>query len=109
MGQNCRMHIPLKIIGFVALTGALLSGSAWAEPAYALWGSPKYPADFAHFDYVHAQAPKGGALRLVSNSRASTFDKYNPFTIKGRAPAYLSHGRNGHRLWPAGRGCQRGR
>ena len=57
MGQNCRMHIPLKIIGFVALTGALLSGSAWAEPAYALWGSPKYPADFAHFDYVHAQAP----------------------------------------------------
>ena len=90
MGQNCRMHIPLKIIGFVALTGALLSGSAWAEPAYALWGSPKYPADFTHFDYENAQAPKGGALRLVSNSRASTFDKYNPFTIKGSAPAYLS-------------------
>lgn len=60
MGQNCRMHIPLKIIGFVALTGALLSGSAWAEPAYALWGSPKYPADFAHFDYVHAQAHRAG-------------------------------------------------
>jgi microcin C transport system substrate-binding protein len=29
-------------------------------------------------------------LRLVSNSRASTFDKYNPFTIKGSAPSYLS-------------------
>lgn len=27
---------------------------------------------------------------MVSNSRASTFDKYNPFTIKGSAPAYLS-------------------
>jgi microcin C transport system substrate-binding protein len=26
----------------------------------------------------------------VSNQRVSTFDKYNPFTIKGSAPAYLS-------------------
>jgi microcin C transport system substrate-binding protein len=26
----------------------------------------------------------------VSNLRVSTFDKYNPFTIKGNAPAYLS-------------------
>ena len=32
----------------------------------------------------------GGELRLVSNLRTSTFDKYNPFTIKGSAPAYLS-------------------
>jgi microcin C transport system substrate-binding protein len=39
---------------------------------------------------VNAQAPKRGELRLVSNLRVSTFDKYNPFTIKGSAPAYLS-------------------
>ena len=63
---------------------------AWAAHAYALWGQPRYPAGFAHFDYVNPAAPKGGELRLVSNSRASTFDKYNPFTIKGSAPAYLS-------------------
>lgn len=63
---------------------------AWAAHAYALWGQPRYPAAFAHFDYVNPAAPKGGELRLVSNSRASTFDKYNPFTIKGSAPAYLS-------------------
>ncbi len=68
-----------------------LSGSAWAEPAYALWGSPKYPADFAHFATTcMPRPPRAGQLRLVSNSRASTFDKYNPFTIKGSAPAYLS-------------------
>ena len=63
---------------------------AWAAHGYALWGVLKYPAGFAHFDYVNASAPKGGELRLVSNSRASTFDKYNPFTIKGSAPAYLA-------------------
>lgn len=27
---------------------------------------------------------------MVSNLRVSTFDKYNPFTVKGSAPAYLS-------------------
>jgi microcin C transport system substrate-binding protein len=69
---------------------AFLVAPAWAAHGYALWGTLKYPADFAQFDYVNAQAPKGGELRLVSNLRVSTFDKYNPFTIKGTAPAYLS-------------------
>jgi microcin C transport system substrate-binding protein len=62
----------------------------WAAHGFALWGDLKYPADFSHFDYVNAKAPKGGELRLVSNLRVSTFDKYNPFTMKGSAPAYLS-------------------
>ena len=64
--------------------------AAWAAHGYALWGDLKYPPGFANFDYVNAQAPKGGELKLVSNLRVSTFDKYNPFTIKGNAPAYLS-------------------
>ncbi len=62
----------------------------WAAHGYALWGDLKYPAGFSHFDYVNPEAPKGGDLRLVSNLRVSTFDKFNPFTIKGSAPAYLS-------------------
>jgi len=73
-----------------ALGAALAALPAWAAHGYALWGDLKYPAGFAHFDYVNPQAPRGGDLRLVSNSRASTFDKYNPFTIKGSAPSYLS-------------------
>ena len=76
------------ICGLGAL--ALCAVPAWGAHGYALWGALKYPADFAQFDYVNASAPKGGELRLVSNSRASTFDKYNPFTIKGSAPAYLA-------------------
>jgi len=75
---------------FLLAASALSAFPAGAGQAYALWGQPKYPAGFAHFDYVNPQAPKGGELRLVSNSRASTFDKYNPFTLKGSAPAYLS-------------------
>jgi microcin C transport system substrate-binding protein len=62
---------------------------AWAAHGYALWGELKYPPGFAHFDYVNPDAPKGGELRMVSNLRFSTFDKYNPYTIKGSPPAYL--------------------
>ena len=68
----------------------LSSPPVFAAHGYALWGDMKYPAGFAHFDYVNADAAKGGEIRLVGNSRASTFDKYNPFTIKGNAPTYLS-------------------
>jgi microcin C transport system substrate-binding protein len=75
---------------FVALLLCAGAPWAWGAHGYSLWGQLKYPPSFAHFDYVNAQAPKGGELRLVSNQRMSTFDKYNPFTIKGSAPAYLS-------------------
>ena len=68
----------------------LCSAPAWAAHGYALWGDLKYPPGFDHFDYVNPRAPKGDELRLVSNLRTSTFDKYNPFTLKGSAPAYLS-------------------
>ncbi|MBP6494617.1 MAG: ABC transporter substrate-binding protein [Rhodoferax sp.] len=75
----------LLIWGFLAVCAP-----SWAAYGYALWGDLKYPANFSHFDYVNPDAPKRGELRLVSNLRVSTFDKYNPFTIKGNAPAYLS-------------------
>lgn len=63
---------------------------AWAAHGYALWGDLKYPPGFSHFDYVNPQAPKKGELRLVSNLRVSTFDKYNPFTLKGNEPSLLA-------------------
>lgn len=107
--DNCRMSLPppmphpqpsrqpqpaiLKQLCIRLAFGLLASLPAWADSgvrhAYALWGEAKYPADFSHFDYANPDAPKGGELRLVSNLRSSTFDKYNPFTIRGSAPAYL--------------------
>ncbi len=74
----------------LSVLSLLLALPTWAAHGYALWGDLKYPAGFAHFDYVNPQAPRRGELRLVSNLRVSTFDKYNPFTIRGNAPAYLS-------------------
>ena len=82
--QNCRMRCLLSLLTI------LCALPAWAAHGYAQWDDFKYPSGFDHFGYVNAQAPKGGELRLVSNQRTSTFDKYNPFTVKGSAPAYLS-------------------
>jgi len=67
----------------------LLSPSVWAAHAYAQFGDIKYPEGFSHFSYVNPIAPKGGEIVMVSPSRASSFDKYNPFTLKGTAPPGL--------------------
>lgn len=55
--------------------------------ALSVFKPPKYPPGFSHFDYVNPDAPKGGVLRLRNPDRRSSFDKYNPFTTKGIAPA----------------------
>jgi microcin C transport system substrate-binding protein len=47
--------------------------------ALSLFGSVKYPADFARFDYVNPDAPKGGVARQIS---IGTFDNFNP-TVAG--------------------------
>ena len=88
MVQNCRMRCLRTFL--ICLLAAASGAPVWAAHGYALWGNLKYPAGFTHFDYVNLNAPQGGELILVSNIRTSTFDKYNPFTIKGSAPAYLS-------------------
>ena len=58
--------------------------------AYAAYGKPKYPPDFQHFAYANPVAPKGGTLYLRNPDRRSSFDKYNPFTTRGNAPAGVS-------------------
>ncbi|MBI2770721.1 MAG: ABC transporter substrate-binding protein [Burkholderiales bacterium] len=77
--------------GLLLLLASMLATPSWAAYGYALWDDLKYPAGFTAFGYVNPDAPKGGELRLVSNQRYSTFDKYNPFTIKGSPPAYLAN------------------
>ncbi|MDT8991331.1 extracellular solute-binding protein [Curvibacter sp. APW13] len=79
-----------RLLHSFTILSAISAGPAWGSHGYALWGELKYPPQFAQFDYVNAAAPKGGELRMVSNLRVSTYDKFNPFTIKGSAPAYLS-------------------
>ncbi len=53
---------------------------------------PKYPANFTHFDYVRPDAPKGGRLQL---SASGSFDKLNPFTLRGQVAAGMGYSGNG--------------
>lgn len=67
-----------------------MSSTAWSAHGVAQFGEPKYPANFTHFDYINPDAPKTGTLNLSTVSQNSSFDKYNPFTLKGKvAPGLL--------------------
>ena len=46
------------------------------------YGELKYPADFAHFDYVNPDAPRGGTM---SSWGFGTFDSFMPYIVKGTA------------------------
>ena len=62
-----------------------VTSAGWVH-AYAAFGTPKYGAGFDHFEYADPQAPKGGTLYLKNPDRRTSFDKFNPFTVKGSAP-----------------------
>jgi microcin C transport system substrate-binding protein len=47
------------------------------------FGELKYPPDFAHFDYVNPDAPKGGTMSFRGTGASQTFDSLNPFILKG--------------------------
>lgn len=87
------ISVPLCLSVMLGLGGAVPFAAQAADQtpapvhALAMHGEPKYPAGFAHLDYVNPDAPKGGALRLAS---AGTFDTLNPFTLKGVAAPGLS-------------------
>src|SRR5258708_4523498 len=63
--------------------GLAVSNPAFAVYAIAQYGEPKYPAGFKHFDYVNPDAPRGGTLVLANPDRLTSFDKFNPFTMRG--------------------------
>lgn len=65
---------------FLGLPAALAQDNVTPVHALAMHGTPKYAADFKHFDYVNADAPKGGEFRQFT---IGTFDSLNPFIVKG--------------------------
>ncbi|MEX3961526.1 extracellular solute-binding protein [Paraburkholderia sp. EG286B] len=72
-------------MGLALACGLLAMPCAHAVYAIAQYGEPKYPQGFAHFDYVNPHAPKGGTLVLANPDRLTSFDKFNPFTLRGNA------------------------
>jgi microcin C transport system substrate-binding protein len=81
--RSWRSACAVVLCGVSALAGLLVAPEAQAVYAIAQYGEPKYPADFKHFDYVNPDAPKGGTLVLANPSRLTSFDKFNPFTLRG--------------------------
>ena len=84
--QNCRMRF---LMVFLLLCSAM---PAWAVHGMGMGYEPKYPAGFPHFDYVRPDAPKGGRLQL---SASGSFDKLNPFTLRGQVAAGMGYSGNG--------------
>lgn len=81
--NKLRLFIGLVIV-------SLINGLVMAKPQHAITlydEPPKYPANFSHFDYTNANAPKGGTLRL---SAFGTFNTLNGFIDKGTPADNLS-------------------
>jgi microcin C transport system substrate-binding protein len=76
---------------FLSLFIVIFSNNVFAAHAFSLYDTPKYPADFKNFDYVNPAAPKGGELFLANPDRRTSFDKFNPFSMKGVAAAGASN------------------
>ncbi|HSG95950.1 MAG TPA: ABC transporter substrate-binding protein, partial [Afifellaceae bacterium] len=88
MIRHLRQVLGATIAGIIAAT-PFAAGHAEDDGWHfstALVGTPKYPADFAHFDYVNPDAPKGGSVRL---SDTGTFDTLNFVVPKGTTPLGL--------------------
>lgn len=81
---------PVAAAGAGPAAAALSAGEEftgrWVH-AFAAYGAPKYGPAFTHFEYVNPDAPKGGVLRLKNPDRRTSFDKFNPWTLRGNAPA----------------------
>ncbi len=74
------------MVSLLLLLCGLASAPCWAAHGVSLDNQVKYPMGFSHFDYASPQAVKGGTLVLHD---IGSFDKLNPFTLKGEAPLGL--------------------
>jgi microcin C transport system substrate-binding protein len=71
-----------------AALAILVPAASQAAHGISIDGTLKYPAGFTRFDYTSPKAKKGGSLTLHD---LGSFDKMNPFTLKGMVPFGLEH------------------
>ena len=79
----------MQILKSIILVFSLLipASNLLAAHGVSIDGNLKYQQGFTHFDYTDPAAVKGGTLNLHD---LGSFDKMNPFTLKGNAPFGLS-------------------
>lgn len=76
-------------IALALFTGA--SHAAERRHGFSAFGNLKYAADFTHFKYVNANAPKGGRLSMIGTAGLITFNSLNGFILKGDAAQGLGY------------------
>src|SRR5882757_8195878 len=92
MAKLSRRHVlglgvgALGVAGLRPLPAAADNGTE--AHGMSVFGDLKYPADFHHFKYVYADAPKGGFFSLIPSGRAYnqsfyTFNSFNAYILKG--------------------------
>jgi microcin C transport system substrate-binding protein len=79
--QSDSIHLLFTCISLALLL--IIPPGANAAHGVSIDGNLKYPANFSQFDYTSADAQQGGDLTLHG---LGSFDKFNPFTLKGAAP-----------------------
>ncbi|MFN4156921.1 MAG: extracellular solute-binding protein [Gemmobacter sp.] len=72
-------------LGVLAATAGLTQDLTISH-GYSNFGELRYPADFAHLDYVNPEAPKGGEMSIWSQGN---FDSFNQYAREG-VPAALN-------------------
>ncbi len=80
--KNKLKNKTLLFIFFTVSFGFSNVQSATYSKSMALGAEPKYSDNFSGFDYVDSNSREGGELRLAA---MGSFDKLNPFTLKGIA------------------------
>ena len=65
----------------LVFAGSVLAGER--RHGLSTFGHLKYSSDFKHFDYVKADAPKGGRLSMIGTAGLITFNTLNGFILKG--------------------------
>ena len=80
----------IKILFSIFFAVILIPGSpglcAYVK-SMALGSNPKYSDEFDYFEYTDPNAEVGGELRMAS---MGTFDKVNPFSLRGIVAAGVS-------------------
>ncbi|TMJ70066.1 MAG: ABC transporter substrate-binding protein [Alphaproteobacteria bacterium] len=84
MARKCRLGAALVCLLVVGGSVASAADNLTKHHALSLVSSPKYGADFKHFDWVNPNAPKGGRVRQWV---MGSFDTLNRFPDNKGRPA----------------------
>jgi microcin C transport system substrate-binding protein len=85
-----RFVLSSLMVATLVLASSFQGLSAAPQHALTVYGeAPRYPVNFAHFEYVNPDAPKGGTMRR-SAQEIGQFDHIMPYLDKGTGVAQVN-------------------